>query len=472
MRQTHDTERTVIVDVPNATGSKSENMRILIIDSWNGCLDFAMRCNDAGHSCIWYQRPRKDGQKIRVGEGLVETTSDFSKLPRLLEWCDLCFLPENTHYTEFLQPYFDKGYPIFGANAEAAHLELDRTAGQEAFRKAGLKIIEGKEFHDYDQAAAYVKKLGIACVSKPSGDADKNLSYVADDAASMLYMMLDRWKKKEKMRVDARKYGFIVQDKIEGCEMGVAGWFGPGGWSQWWEENFEYKKFMDGDLGPTTGEMGTLIRYVKKSKLASAVLLPCTEILEKIGYVGNASINCIIQKDGTPRPMEWTLRPGWPAFHNHISLTEGDPAKWMGDLLDGHDTLQVKKDGLLSVSIVYTIPPHPRPEVPLDEVVGIPIYHATDREHIHPVEMMVDDCWVQVGDVHIHAPNYATAGDYVLVVTGTGETVSGARLSAYSAARKVKMPIKAQFRWDIGRGRLVEQLPVIQAMGYATGIEW
>ena len=139
---------------------------------------------------------------------------------------------------------------------------------------------------------------------------------------------------------------------------------------------------MDGDLGVNTGEQGTLMRLLKNSKLAKEVLLPCTEVLRKIGYVGNASINCMIEPDGACRPMEWTLRDGWPAKHNQVSLMTGDPAQWMKDLLDGYDTIKIKQDGLLSVSIVYSIPDYPYSKVTLKEVCGIPIYGAVDTEHI------------------------------------------------------------------------------------------
>lgn len=448
-------------------------MRILVVDAWNTCLDWLIRCQDAGHTVMWYQKPRKDGNKIKVGHGIVPTTSEFPDLSKKwLDWADLIYMPENTAYADFMEPYFEKNYPIFGANKAAAHLELDRQAGQDSFRNAGLNIIPSKTFHDYDEAIAYVEKRGVPCVAKPCGDADKSMSYVAPDAASMVYMMGEKWKKNPKIRADAKKHGFIVQDKIEGIEMGVAGWFGPGGWSQWYEENFEYKKQMDGDLGPNTGEQGTLLRLVKKSKMALKVLLPCTQALEKIGYVGNASINCIVERNGECRPMEWTLRDGWPAKHNQVSLMTGDPAQWMLDLINGQDTIRAKSEGLLSVSIVYTIPPYPNPQTSLEEVTGIPVYNAQDREHIHPVEMMVCECPVQLKERVMRLPNYASAGDYLLVVTGTGETVSGARLSAYAAVRKIKMPNSPSYRLDIGRGRLVEQLPALQNMGFAKGIVW
>lgn len=443
-------------------------MKVLCIDNESMALDWLIRCQDAGHEVMWFQRPRKGDEELLVGEGFLKRTSDLEALrKKWLGWADLIFLTDNSVYIDLLEPYRKIGYPIFGCNAEAAELELDREAGQRAFKECGLNVIPSKFFSDYDSAIRYVEKLGKPCVSKVSGDADKALSFVANDAAGMCHK-LEKWKKNSHRRHDAKKHGFVIQEKIIGCEMAVGGWFGPGGWSEWFLENWEYKKLMDGDLGVNTGEQGTLARYVKKSKLAAQVLLPLTKMLERMQYVGYVDVNCIINALGV-WPMEFTMRPGWPTFHNQMALHLGDPVQWMADLLDGFDTLKVSTD--LSVSIVLTTPPYPYPRQSSADVVGVPIYGAGDKQHVRFVEVMMTECPVQVGDKVMRLPNPATAGDYVLVVTGTGQTISGARRSAYAAMRKIDLPNSPSYRLDIGAGRLIRQLPDLQKLGYATGLE-
>ncbi len=241
-----------------------------------------------------------------------------------------------------LEPYRKIGYPIFGCNLEAVEWELDREVGQKVMEDCGMACIPGKTFHDYDSAIAYVKKQGKAFVSKPSGDGERAMSYVANSAADLVYM-LQRWNKIPKYVQAAREMGFILQEKIDGIEMAVGGWFGPDGWSKYWVENFENKKLMNGDLGVNTGEMGTTVRVVKKSKLADQVLKPATEHLHRVGYVGYVDVNCMITHDGTPYPLEWTMRDGWPIRHNLTALIEGDQAQWMLDKLNGkvrHSDLQ------------------------------------------------------------------------------------------------------------------------------------
>ena len=69
---------------------------------------------------------------------------------------------------------------------------------------------------------------------------------------------------------------------------------------------------MPDDLGPNTGEMGTVLMYCKKSKLADKVLKPLESYLVKTGHTGYVDVNCIVDDKGTPFPLEFTMRYGCP----------------------------------------------------------------------------------------------------------------------------------------------------------------
>ena len=446
-------------------------MRILCLDNASNALDFLMRCQEWGHECLWWDKPRPDGSRRMAGAGIINKITDFSSIQRKwLDWADLVFLPDNVVYIDMLEPYRLKGYPIYGCNMAGAEMELDRQKGQDVMKKCGIPIMESVTFHDYDAAIAFVKKHPEMLVSKPSGDANKALSYVADNPADLVYM-LERWKGRDDLRRAAKSEGFILQEKKKGIEMAVGGWFGPGGWSEWLYENWENKKLMNGDLGVATGEMGTLCRPVKKSKLADEALLPVGEHLKKIGYTGYCDSNVIITDDGRPWPMEWTMRDGWPLRHNIISQMKGDPAQWMVDLLNGKDTIDFNENEV-SISVVMALPDFPYSKLTNKEVSGIPVYHAAeDMEHIHPSEIMMGEAPVEIDGKVVTIPHWVTSGDYVLMCTGTGSTISGARRSAYSAIKKVKIPNSAFYRTDIGNGRMVKQLPKLKALGYADGLE-
>lgn len=446
--------------------------RLLILDVASNCLDLALRAQMAGWQVKWYDAARGDRSPRLAGTGMIDKIKDFFEIEsKWLDWADLIYLPDNTQWLKLLDSYRHRGYPILAPTYEAAQLELNRQAGQDAMKKAGIQVMESKTFHDYDSAIGFVKRNPEFLVSKPSGDASKALSYVASDPADLVYM-LSRWKSRPELRAAARKDGFILQERKYGTEMAVGGWFGPHGWSQWWYENWEYKKLMDGDLGVATGEMGTLSRMTRKSKLAEKVLVPMTETLHRLGYVGFIDNNCIIDDEGTPWPMEFTMRDGWPTKHNVTAhIKNQDPIQWMLDGLNGIDSIEAK-EGEVCVSVLIALPDFPYSRITNKDLCGIPIRGAHDMRHVHLSEVMIGQSPQMVGDKVVEMPGYVTCGDYVCVVTGTGNTITQARKDAYDAVKEIKIPNNPFYRLDIGDGRMRKQLPKLHGLGYARGLAY
>ena len=195
--------------------------RLLIIDNSSNCLDMAIRARLSGWQVKWYDKPRQDGLPRLAGLGMFEKIEDFNDIKRkYLDWADLIYLPDNAQWIDMLEPYRLKGYPILAPGVIAASMELDREVGQKAMRKAGIPTMESKEFRDYNEAIAFVKKNPNFLVSKPSGDANKALSYVAHDQADLCYM-LGRWRDNPMLKSAAKKDGFILQERKYGVEMAV-----------------------------------------------------------------------------------------------------------------------------------------------------------------------------------------------------------------------------------------------------------
>lgn len=434
-------------------------MRILLIDCGGNFLDFALRCKAAGHTVRWYIAPDKNGQRLPIGDGLIEKVKEWQKW---MGASDLILTSDNTRYMTALEPYRKLGYPIFGTNVKGAEMELDRSVGQKIWKDAGVPIMDYKTFNNYDDAMAFIQKnAGKRYVSKPSGDADKALSYVSKDSGDMMEM-LRRWKKKGKT-----KQPFILQEFKPGIEVAVGGWFGKFGFSDCYNVNFEHKKTLTGDLGVNCGEQGTVIYYTEAEKLAKQLLLPCADYLHSIGYTGYIDAAAIIDKDGA-WPLEWSARPGWP--HNQIitSLHEGDPAEWMADLMEGYDTLETKKG--ICTGVVVTMGDFPFNKIPREDLTGIPIY-CDQNEHIHPAEIMAGTAAHVVGNKLVDMPTWVSAGNYLFVATGVDRTVSGSAKKAYETIKGVSIPNSPGYRTDIGN-RLKKELPELQKLGYCKTITY
>jgi len=283
-------------------------MRILFIaDAGDGVLDLALRAQRLGHKARVFVR-KFDRLTRPIGLGLVELVDNWRAH---MDWSDLAILEANGAYMVEMGVWRQRGCRIIGGDAESAAWELDRKAGMQAFRKAGIATAPYREFTDYGEAIAHVERAGHPFYSKPCSDtADKSLSAKTGVAEAPAWM-LRKWKKKH----GRPPCPFLLQEPIEGVEFACGAWFGPAGFSDdGYEENHEFKKLFAGDLGLNCGEAGTVMRYVRRSKLAEKVLCPLDAQLDALGYVGNVDVNCIIDADGTPWPLEFTMRCGWPAM--------------------------------------------------------------------------------------------------------------------------------------------------------------
>jgi phosphoribosylamine--glycine ligase len=434
---------------------KERGLRFLLIDPWGDALDVSWRAAAAGNEVRHFIRDTP--KTAHIGKGAVNVIRDFKPS---LDWADIILMCDNVLYLRDLDAFraFKPHALIVGPSAEIASWELDRAKGFEICKKAGIATPPYKEFSDYDTAISYVKKRDCRLVSKPFGDADKALTYCAGgpDPVRDLIFMLEKWKKQQKL-----KGAFILQDFIDGIEIAADGWCGPHGFDLGWSESFEFKKMMSGNFGPNTGEMGTVIRFTRRSKLARQVLEPLTPALNREGYCGYISVNTIIDKNGQPWFLEFTVRPGYPTINIEAAVhADDDPATRLYELASGVDSRSVQLDKI-AVGFVIAFGSFPHSRALMKEVDGIPMFGLTDRllPHFHPCQMQMKD------------GEWQTAGDYVCVVTAAASTVSSARDIAYKRVKQIHIPGGITVRDDIGQ-RLSKQLPVLQSHGYASGMNF
>jgi phosphoribosylamine--glycine ligase len=437
-------------------------MKILVIDQDLVGLPFSMNAQRHGHDVLLWQAPEK-GKPTLIGDGIVTKVRDWKTK---LSWADMIVMTDNSKYGAEIEPYFKKGYPIFGCNQKAAELELDREVGQRVLEESGIECLPFETFTSYDKAAEYVRKTGKTYVCKPwGGNPDKSLSYVSKSPADMIYK-LERWKTHNKM-----KGKFLLQECIQGVEMAVGGWFGPGGWCEPLNENWEEKRLMNEGLGVNTGEMGTVMRYTKKSALFDQVLKPCTDHLADLGYVGYVDMNCMVDDKGTPWPLEFTMRFGWPHFNLCMSLHKGDPANWMAGLLEGKDLLRVSED--VCVGVVIAHGDYPYGNFSQEEVSGFPLAGVKPAvaPRLHLSSVMKAEAPIMVGEKVETRETWCTAGEYIAIATGLGPTVCAAQEACYDLAWSIEFPSNRMFRTDIGC-RLEDGLPELQKHGFAKGMKY
>jgi phosphoribosylamine--glycine ligase len=164
------------------------------------------------------------------------------------------------------------------------------------------------------------------------------------------------------------------------------------------------------------------------------------------------------------------MRPGWPTFNIQMAMLKGDPLEWLIDLAEGRDARPFTLDSV-AVGVVMAMPDFPYSRQTRKDTMGIPIYGITPKisSNIHPCELQHGEAPHNVNGKVVNLPCLVTAGDYLLVASGRGPTVSSARRSAYRVMESLEVPNSPFWRPDIGE-RLRKQLPTIQSLGYATGL--
>lgn len=440
-------------------------MRILILDTENMGLDFALRCAESGHEVRLFRHSPK--KPVRYGEGFKQITL-VDEWQSSMPWAKdgLIIITGNHVLIHEMDRFRELGYKIFGPTVKSANLEIDRMAGMDAMRAAGIDVPECHTFNSLQEAERFARKTDRPFVFKPSGDEDnKAMTYVGRDQEDLV-----GWLRRQMSAGKAVKQCFL-QEKVEVlAEIGVSGWMGPGGFlPEKWQVCFEHKKLMSGEMGPNTGEMGTVCQYVEDDKLAEDMLLPLEPILRTLGHRGDFSIGAIVDTSGKAWPLEFTARCGYPAWWIQTASHKGDPAKWMRDLLDGKDSLRVSYDA--AIGVVVGIPRYPYNASPPELVEGHPIQGYEEvRADIHLASAFLGKGPVMENGVITDAPIVQTAGEYVMVATGLGKTVERARKKVYGTLDKVRVADMI-YRDDIGE-KLAPVLGSLHRFGFAETLDY
>ena len=428
-------------------------MNILLIDYDGSMVDFSMRATAQGHEVRhWMPAADKRGP-VLAGRGLVRKMREWEPS---MAWADLIVLGTNHRWLPTIDRYRRRGYPVFGPTHGGSEWENSRKRGQEVLHNAGIPVAEGLPFTSFKAAAAHVAATKRRYVAKPDGDKDKALSYVAKGHEDLQFM-LEHWQRTIKGAGE-----FILQEFIPGCEFAVGGFFGPGGWCGPWLENFEHKKLMAGEVGPNTGEMGTIMRYVGDSKLADEMLRPLEGELYREGYTGYIDVSVIVDERGRPWPLEFTARFGHPLWAIQ-QILHPDTANWMKDLVDGKDSF--KPLYAVATGLQIGMKDFPYLSRPREEAAGFPIFgwdKGGIRKFLHPDDVMLGEA--------LGKSSWVSAGPMPLIVSGLGGTVRESAESAHAHLSELIIPNSPMYRKDIGREGIKDKLRTLKSFGYAT--EW
>ena len=414
--------------------------------------DIAWQVVKEGHDARYWIR---DEKAKSVGEGFVPMSKDWNADA---EWADVIVFDDVLGMGEDADRLRRAGKAVVGGTPYTDRLEDDRGFGQTELKAFGINIIPFEEFTSFDEAIAFVKANPARYVIKPSGEAQniKRLLFVGeDDDGTDVIHVLESYKKVYADHVRT----FQLQRRRTGVEIAVGGFFNGHEFLSPINVNFEHKKLFPGNIGPSTGEMGTSMYWGPPNRIFNQTLAKMEKKLREERYVGYIDLNCIVNAQGI-YPLEFTARFGYPT----ISIQQEGLNAPMGEILAAlarGEPIDLKPKPGFQVGVRIVVPPFPYDDPKTFEANSqdrIIIFKKPDYSGVHIEDVkLVNGEWVVTG----------TSG-VVLIVCGTGPTMRQAQAQAYNRIKNIMIP-NMYYRTDIG-DRWFEDHDRLHSWGYLREI--
>jgi phosphoribosylamine--glycine ligase len=413
--------------------------------------DLAWKVKQEGHEVKVYIKSKDDAD---VYEGVLEKVASWEEHK---DWADVIVF-DDVGFGETADKLRKSGKLVVGGSAYTDKLEMNREFGQEEMSRLGMLVLPHWDFDSFEACLKFLKENPGRYVWKPSGNTTsgmKGLLFLGtEDDGRDIIEVLERnqsaWAKKIKH--------FQVQKFVAGVEIAVGAFFNGEDFIYPLNVNLEHKKLFPGDIGPYTGEMGTLMYWSAPNTIFNLTLAKVKEELKKCGYVGYIDINCIANARGV-YPLEFTCRFGYPT----ISIQMEGIQMPMGEflyMLASHQQFELKVKRGFQVGAIIAVPPFPYKDKDQAEVyrdLSIILRKPNNLDGFH------------LGDVKFVEGDWRVAGytGFVLVISGSGTTVAEARAQMYGRISNVLLQ-NMFYRKDIGV-RWESDSDKIQTGGYLYG---
>ena len=347
------------------------------------------------------------------------------------------------------------GLQVVGGSAWGDRLEKDRGYGQAICAEMGLRIAGSRSFDSFEAAQTFIAEHPGRYVLKYDGTgfgaADTYVGQLSD-GRDLLAVLAAKLRQR-----GAEPTRFLLQDRIEGIEMGVGAYFDGHDFVGPPCLDWEHKRFFPGDYGELTGEMGTVATFDRSRRFFELTLAKLAPLLREHIHVGYLNLNTIVNAAGI-WPLEFCARFGYPGFAVLEPLQATNWATLLKRLVSGHGSAITAKPGF-SAGVVLTTRPFPFLRHYVDVPVGLPIVFDQDYG-------VADDAHTHYGEVGLSHGQLVTAGyhGWTMVVTGTGASIAAAQADAYARVGKIVIP-DVRFRNDIGDKLIARDYAAIEALG-------
>ncbi len=417
-------------------------MRVLFVSEEMNGAELALKLKEEGCEVKLFI---KDPKKKKCFKGMVERTYNWKKE---LSWVGrdglILFDEVGYNYGKIQDCLRKHEFNVVGGGEMGDELELNREFGQRIMTDYGMDTIDSYDFNDPEEAIRFIKQNPAEWVLKQD-DHDSAMNHVGkckdgNDVISLLNSYIEN---------ETRIGKISLQKKVYGVEIGVGRYFNGNDWVGPIELNIEHKPLMNGDIGPMTPEMGTIMWYEsdERNRLFQETLAKVRSYLQEINFKGDIEINCIVNEERAC-PLEFTTRFGWPATQLQVAIHK---TPWKDFLMAIAKGDKIELDYKKGWGVVVTVVTPPYPLRDFDSGLfpeGFEIFFKEDltekdKENIHFEEVELK--------TRNGKKSYFITGHYgyLMFVTSVNESLKVAIKEAYASLNKVIIP-RVFYRTDIG----------------------
>ena len=375
------------------------------------------------------------GDCVNIGVADIIELADFAEQLKI----DLTVVgPELPLTLGIVDEFQKRGLPIFGPTRLAAELEGSKIFSKEFMRKYSIPTAEAVTCGSADEARDALQRMGYPSVLKVDGLASGKGVVIpknAAEAGEFLHMVFEE-----------KKFGnaanrILVEELLTGDEVSFMA-ITDGKRTVPLAAAKDYKRALDGDLGPNTGGMGAHSPAVVLSgdmaaEVMKTIILPTVQGMANEGrpYTGVLYAGIMLTPNG-PKVLEYNCRFGDPETQVQMLRLEDDLAEVClksarGNL--GDTKLTWRKEA--SACVVVAVEGYPDEFAKGQEVAVDPV----NDEQV----MIFHGGTVPRGGKMINVAGRVAS------VCARGATLTEALVKAYTHVSKVRFE-GARFRKDIG----------------------
>lgn len=393
-----------------------------------------------GEGCGLLKRIQEEGNVCTFSVGMEEYSSVYRGILEQSEGAPngAIVIVDSSGMGKEADKLKKRGFKVFGGSSLADKLEQERDFGLAYMTDHGIKTPETKKFTTFSQAIDWVgqQKGKDTYVFKPNGkDLPCKLTYCACDNEDLISYL-----RFVQRHFSAEIDDFVLQTFVEGPIISTEFWVGPDGFIRPANHTVETKKFLNDDLGPSTGCQGNLV-WLAEDDQVTDLLEKLEDDLVKEGFIGPIDLNAILSEKGV-WGLEWTPRFGLDAMPTLLALLDSDVGGLISDIVNGQ-TKKMQIYDAIAGGIRITIPPYPIEPNSIKKIlkeapnIGVPI-RDLDEDHTYFYEVMLQD-----GEL-VHSPGTGSIG----VVVDVGKDPAECLEQPMEILEACRIPDK-QYRTDL-----------------------